>query len=217
MCSIALSVATIHPSETVFQRLVRLWIAGLAKGMRFEVRAFGVGKLQQDRPYVFMANHLSHLDILAIFSALPMQIGFLSKQELRRVPLLGSVMEMGGHVFIDRKQHGSAMEAMGAAAEQVRAGKHLVIFPEGTRGRAEQIQPFKRGGFHLARKATVPVVPVGLRGTHALLRRGELLPRSGAVEVHVGEPVWPGDFSEVSEFVEVVRRRIGELSGMPLA
>ena len=129
-----------------------------------------------------MANHLSHVDIVALFIALPMNVGFLAKKELRRVPFLGQAMVAGGHVFIDRARRERAVQALDDAAQQVAAGASIVVFPEGTRGDEERVQAFKKGGFHLARQANVPIVPVGIRGTRGIMTRDELVIRPGECE-----------------------------------
>jgi 1-acyl-sn-glycerol-3-phosphate acyltransferase len=154
---------------------------------------------------------------VALFVALPIDVGFLAKKELARVPFLGQAMVAGGHVFVDRKRHESAVHAMAAAAVQVRDGASLVVFPEGTRGKSETVQQFKTGGFHLARQAGVPIVPVGLRGTRLIMGRGELVIHPGAVDVHVGAPIDPNAFADIRELISHTRSRIAELAAMPLA
>lgn len=199
----------------MFRRFTRFWAEVCAAGWGMQVRAHGISRLDPRMPYVFMANHQSHVDIVALFVALPVDIGFLAKKELRRVPFLAQAMVAGGHVFIDRRRHESAVHSLAAAADEVRKGTSLVIFPEGTRGASETIQPFKTGGFHLARQAGVPIVPVGLRGTRDIMHREALTIRPGSVEVHVGEPVDPNAFASVQELSAHVRRVISELSQMP--
>jgi 1-acyl-sn-glycerol-3-phosphate acyltransferase len=215
MCSVAVPLYSVTRDRPQFQKLQRIWAEGLAKGWGLEVQAFGVEQLDPDGTYVFMANHLSHVDIVALFVGLPMNVGFLAKRELRRIPFLAQAMVAGGHVFIDRKERASAMSAMSEAAREVAEGASLVIFPEGTRGFAETVQPFKRGGFHLARQARVPVVPVGLRGTRTVLGREDYLIRPGRVEVHVGAPLHASDFENVGLFADATRARVSELASMP--
>jgi len=217
MCSVAVPLYSVTRDRPQFQKLQRVWADGLAKGWGMEVEAHGVEQLDPQGTYVFMANHLSHVDIVALFVALPLHVGFLAKKELRKVPFLAQAMVAGGHVFIDRKQRTNAFSVMSEAAQDVANGASLVVFPEGTRGFAEHIQPFKRGGFHLARQANVPVVPVGLRGTRNILGREDYLIRPGRVEVHVGAPIAPLDFADVGSLANHARVQVSELAAMPFA
>ncbi len=195
------------------------WASGLARAWRMPVRSFGGEALDPEGPYVFMANHQSHVDIVALYVALPVQPGFLAKKELSRVPVLGRAMEVSGHVFIDRSRKRQAFAAIAEAAEQVREGRSLVIFPEGTRGDDEIIRPLKKGGFHLAKQAGVPVVPVGIRGTHHIMAKGSRTVERGGLEVHIGRPIAPDEVggTPLPEVMARVRGEIGRLAAMPLA
>jgi 1-acyl-sn-glycerol-3-phosphate acyltransferase len=216
MVSVAFPVYTVTGDRRRFQKFQRFWADGLAKAWGMEVSAHGTEQLDPSKTYVFMANHLSHADIVALMVALPMNVGFLAKKELSRVPFLAQAILAGGHVLIDRKDNTSALSSMAQAAQDVVNGCPLVIFPEGTRARAEVIQPFKKGGFHLARQANVPLVPVGIRGTRGIMGREDLTVRPGRVEVHVGAPVRVTDFENALVCADFVRRRVSELAAMPL-
>jgi 1-acyl-sn-glycerol-3-phosphate acyltransferase len=217
MCSTFLPVYAVTKSRAGFRWATRKWAEGLAHGWGMNVHAHGLENIDANGTYVFMANHLSHVDIVSLFVALPMNVGFLAKKELRSVPFLGQAMVAGGHVFIDRGRHERAVQALEEAAQQVAAGASIVVFPEGTRGNEERVQGFKKGGFHLARQANVPVVPVGLRGTRNIMSRDELVIRPGDVHVHIGSPMTPVGYRDVDAFADAVRVRIGELAAMPLA
>jgi 1-acyl-sn-glycerol-3-phosphate acyltransferase len=184
-----------------------------------DVHAYGTWRLDPEGTYVLMSNHQSHVDVPTLFVALPMVPGFLAKAELRRVPLFGRAMEVGGHVFVDRAKHDRAVEAIAAAAEDIREGGSIVIFPEGTRSRRREVMPFKKGGFHLAKQAGVPIVPIGVRGTAEVLpaHSREILP--GTVEVHVGDPIDPARIRALSldELIDEVRGRICALADLPAA
>jgi 1-acyl-sn-glycerol-3-phosphate acyltransferase len=173
--------------------------------------------MQAGQSYVIMSNHASYADIVALFMALPVIPGFLAKAELMRVPFLAAALRAGGHVIIDRGKRESARAAIGSAADQVRSGKTVLIFPEGTRNDADSIAEFKSGGFHLAKAAQVPIVPVGLRGTRQIGPKNSLLFWPGKVEVHIGAPVPPGDVSgqELYALVQSVRTQIADLSALP--
>jgi 1-acyl-sn-glycerol-3-phosphate acyltransferase len=216
MSSLGVSIYTVTGNRPVFRRMTRFWAEGLARGWGMEVVAEGNHHVDPNGTYVFMANHLSHVDIVALFVALPINVGFLAKKELKMVPFLSQAMVAGGHVFIDRKKRQSAVKAMEEAAVDVAAGASLVVFPEGTRGDTETIQPFKKGGFHLARQANVPVVPVGVIGTRAILPRGGLGLTPGKVTVRVGAPIDPAAYPNTDELAEATRVKVGELAGMPL-
>jgi 1-acyl-sn-glycerol-3-phosphate acyltransferase len=214
--SVALAVFGVTRNRPTFRKFTRLWAEVTAGGWGMRVNAHGITRLDPRATYVFMANHLSHVDIVALFVALPIDVGFLAKKELSRVPFLAQAMIAGGHVFIDRSRREHAFSALAEAAIEVAKGASLVIFPEGTRGLTEAVQPFKTGGFHLARQAGVPIVPVGLRGTRSIMGREELVIRPGTVDVYVGEPIDPADFPDVPSLAAHVRLKIAELCAMPL-
>lgn len=194
------------------------WAINLARGIGMRVRVHGAENVDPAETAVFVSNHQSHLDIVALFVALPVQPGFLAKRELRRIPVFGKAMEVSGHVFVDRFNRERAFEAITRAAEQVRAGRPIVIFPEGTRSEREVIRTFKKGGFHLAKQARVPVIPVGVRGTARLLPKNRRLIHPGSVDVHIGVPIPPEQFDDrsVDELIDRVRREISRLSALPL-
>jgi 1-acyl-sn-glycerol-3-phosphate acyltransferase len=145
--------------------------------------------LVPNQPYVFMANHASSLDIWAAFVAIPRRIRMIAKKQLARIPLFGWVMWAGRFIFIDRQNGVAARRSIDEACQRIHNGESVLIFPEGTRTRDGALGVFKKGGFHLATKAGVPIVPVALRGTRELMPRGSLLLRSGTITVILGEPI----------------------------
>jgi 1-acyl-sn-glycerol-3-phosphate acyltransferase len=217
MVTFAIGSSLILRDPDFFRRAQRVWARGLARFWGVELQVFGAENMPAGHSYVVMSNHASYADIVALFIALPVIPGFLAKQELMRVPFLAAALRAGGHVIIDRKKRESARQALGSAAAQVRAGKSVLIFPEGTRGDNDAIAEFKSGGFHLAKAAEVPIIPVGLRGTRAVGPKHSLLFWPGKVEVHIGEPLTPTEIGgqELSPLVRNVRERIAALSGMP--
>jgi 1-acyl-sn-glycerol-3-phosphate acyltransferase len=162
------------------------WVTRFA-GVRINVE--NRANLAPDQPYVFMANHASTVDIWALLLGIPRRVRMISKKELARIPFLGWVMWAGRFIFIDRQNAVAARRSIDEAGRRIRGGASVVIFPEGTRTRDGQMGPFKKGGFHLALDAGVPIVPVALRGTRALMPRGSLLVKSGEVFVTIGPPI----------------------------
>lgn len=219
MCSYALGYQAVRHDARALERHTRRWAAGLARGWGLRIEAHDVDRVPIDRACVLMANHQSYADVVSLFLALPVLPVFLAKRELRAVPLFGRVMETGGHVFIDRAAHQSAVETIEAAAQRLRPGSPLLVFPEGTRATRPVISRFKKGGFHLARRAGVPIVPIGIRGSLDVWPRDAAAPRPGTVELHVGEPIDEREVAEgtIDELIERVRARVGTLAALPLA
>ena len=200
-----------------FRREQRRWARGLLRFWGVQLDVFGSANMREGACYVVMSNHLSWADIVALFIALPTTPGFLAKRELMRIPFLAQALRSGGHVLIDRAKRGDAMAALERAGAQVRDGNTVLIFPEGTRGDSDTIGAFKKGGFHLARAAEVPILPVGLRGSRGVFPRGSLLIRPGKIEVHIGEEIPASEVSqrELGEMLPVVRAKIMDLAAMP--
>jgi 1-acyl-sn-glycerol-3-phosphate acyltransferase len=145
--------------------------------------------LVPDQPYVFMANHASSLDIWTVFLVVPRRIRMLAKKQLARIPLFGWGMWAGRFIFIDRQNAVAARRSIDEAGRRIHDGESVLIFPEGTRTRDGTLGPFKKGGFHLAVKAGVPIVPVALRGTGRLMPPGSFLLRAGTVTAILGQPI----------------------------
>jgi 1-acyl-sn-glycerol-3-phosphate acyltransferase len=218
MVTTAIGSSVILSDPEFFRRAQLVWARGLARFWGLDLHVYGAENMPEGHSYVVMSNHASYADIVALFIALPVIPGFLAKRELMRVPFLAAALRAGGHVIVDRAQRESARQAIGCAAEQVRSGKTVLIFPEGTRSAGDIISEFKSGGFHLAKAAHVPIVPVGLRGTSAVGPRNSFLFWPGRVEVHIGQPLTAAEIaaSELRPLVESVRERIAELSAMPV-
>jgi putative phosphoserine phosphatase/1-acylglycerol-3-phosphate O-acyltransferase len=158
------------------------------------VRATGAEHLDAARPAVVVANHQSAIDPLIVASLLPGDFTVVAKKEARWDPraALGSVLL--DPAYIDRSSSERARATLGQVADRVRAGTSLLIFPEGTRSATPVPLPFKKGAFHLAAQADVPIVPVVLRNTGQVLPRHARVIRPGIVDVHVLPPVtgWAG-------------------------
>jgi 1-acyl-sn-glycerol-3-phosphate acyltransferase len=162
-----------------------------------------------------MANHLSTVDIWALFVALPVKIRFIAKKQLGSIPLFGWAMSAGRFIFIDRQNPMAARRSIGEASQRIRSGSSVAIFPEGTRSRDGHLGPFKKGGFHLAIQAGVPIVPVGIRGAHEVMPRGSVILRRGPVFLEVGAPISTKGMTLADRdgLLERVRNEVALLSG----
>jgi 1-acyl-sn-glycerol-3-phosphate acyltransferase len=166
-----------------------LWARFNARVTPVGVRVSGREHIVPGQSYVVVANHLSHFDILAVYGWLGIDIRWVMKQELRKIPALGYACELLGHVYIDRSNAIAANRSIDAAKSQLRHGTSIFFFPEGTRSRSGEMLPFKKGAFRLATELGLPVLPITLRGTHDILPSGSINLQPGDVEMIVHAPI----------------------------
>jgi 1-acyl-sn-glycerol-3-phosphate acyltransferase len=183
---------------------------GLA-GIRYKV--IGREHVPKDRAIVFCSNHQSNVDPPVLFRALDRRLHILYKAELRKVPVLGRVLEAGGFVPIQRDNRDAAFASIERAAESIRAGNSFLIFPEGTRSKTDELLPFKKGGFVMAFNAQAPILPVAITGGREAMRKGSAVIRPVRVTVRIGPPIETARRSveERDAIIAEVRQRIEAL------
>jgi 1-acyl-sn-glycerol-3-phosphate acyltransferase len=140
-------------------------------------------------PVIFMSNHQSNFDIFSLLAAMPRQIHWIAKKELFEIPFFGHSMRRGGYIPLDRSDGRKALQSMDEAAATIHQGKSVVLFPEGTRTPDGSLLPFKRGGFILARKAAVPVVPVTINGSGRINPANQIRLYSGNIHITLHPPL----------------------------
>jgi 1-acyl-sn-glycerol-3-phosphate acyltransferase len=165
----------------------------------------------EHEPVIFMSNHESNLDPPVLISAIPIPAVYLSKKELMWMFPVGWAAKMAGTIFIDRSNRERAINSLHQAAAEIRGGKSVVIFPEGTRTRTGQLLPFKKGGFVMAEEAGVQIVPLATVGGRTMLPPGAVHIRPGRYVVAFGAPVDPKGFHSRDALIAEVRRRIVDL------
>ena len=177
-------------------------------GLKLKVK--GEQNLWQRRPAVFVFNHQSKADVIITAKLLRRDIAGVGKKELKQYPLIGQMLEFAGVVFIDRKNSASAIEAMTPLVDAMRfEGKSVVISPEGTRTITPRLGPFKKGAFHLAMQAGVPVVPIVIHNAIDVAPKGEFVFRSATVDVEVLPPIDTSDWqpTTIDKHVAEVRKQ----------
>jgi 1-acyl-sn-glycerol-3-phosphate acyltransferase len=202
---LVVAIALLDPRAAY--RVCQLWARMNLALYGVKVRARRLATLDPTRPYVFMSNHRSQFDILAVIVVLhEFQLRWVAKVELTRIPVFGWALRRTGHVIIDRSDHDQAVASLRAAHARIeREGISLTIFPEGTRSRPDQaLLPFKKGGFMLPIETGIPIVPIAVRGSREILPRGSWQPASGEIEVVVGAPI-PVAGVDRDELIERVR------------
>lgn len=219
MVTFAAAGVSLRRDREHFRRMERVWARGIAQFSKVDVKVDDRSGMREGQGYVVVANHMSYFDIVALFMALPIVPGFIAKQELAKVPFLAQALDLGGHVLIDRGNQKNARASLKAAAKQIRGGRTVLVFPEGTRSSDHNIGDFKLGAFHLARLSRVPLVPVGIAGSRHVMPREGLLIHAGEVRVNIGEPIAVEDIvgADPRQVASMARDRIAALSGLPLA
>lgn len=197
--------------------LYNLGMVGARAAVRLagiRIQTEGLEKLDPAQTYIFMANHVSNVDPPVIIPSLPRRTSVLVKKELFRIPVLGRAMKLASLVPVDRSNRDAAIASMHEAAEVVRSGISMTIFPEGTRSFDGRLLPFKKGPFYLAMESGAAIVPVTILGTREIMPKRNLLVRSGTALLIFHAPVPPENFSDRDELMEAVHQRIS--SALPV-
>ena len=192
---------------------IRTWACLLlwTCGVRTEVR--GRENISPDGSFLIMSTHNSHFDIPVLMKEVPRQFRIVAKQSLFKIPVFGWIMSVAGYVKVDRGDRQQAFASLDKAAERVKAGMPLLLFPEGTRSADGSLGPFKKGGFVLAAKAMAPIIPVVIDGTHHVLPKWTWRICPGDVTVTFGKPIDTSAYSvETKEaLMQQVRQAMSDM------
>lgn len=189
LCSLVVMTAVPFAPQWALGPMARRWARGALRACGVRLRCQGVPPAPEDGPYVVMANHKSHFDVLALYASTPVALFAVAKKELGYVPIFGWALWAGAAVIIDRGRQEKAFASLRRAGALIRSGRTVLLFPEGTRRSEPGLGPFKKGPFHLAQAAGVPIVPVWVEGSSAVLPSGGVRIRSGVISVHWGDPI----------------------------
>jgi len=193
--------------------IVRSWAKIILKTSFIKFKVVGKENIKPDKHYFFAANHESEFDIPLVFAGINLQMVAVSKIELKKIPFLGWAMQAAGHIFVDRRNHSSALESMNKAKKSMtRNPRSVIIFPEGTRSKNGEVLPFKKGGLVLAINLDMEVVPVGITGTR-LLFENKLTGKDDKLILKLGRPIKTSslNYEDRNIFAEDVRNEVVKL------
>jgi 1-acyl-sn-glycerol-3-phosphate acyltransferase len=192
--TIGILSCVVVPSGNAVIPLARWWARAILGICRVRILVEGASWIRPPGPYLFLSNHQSQFDILAVVVAIPLQFRILAKKELFYIPVFGWVLKLSGFVGIDRGDRDKAIRSLEAAAARLRQGTSLLVYAEGTRSPDGGLLPFKKGGFIMAIQAGVPILPITIHGSRSILPKGSLKIRPGTIRVRVGQPIDPSRF-----------------------
>ena len=186
------------------------WAKSILWVSRVNIKVTGAENIDPEKSYILMANHQSNFDILALFSGLPVQFRWLAKAELFKIPIFSHGMRGCGYISIDRSNREAAFRSIEEAAEKIQTGVSVMIFPEGTRSHNGQLLPFKKGGFVLAVKSKVPIVPMIITGSLSIMPKKKIKIKPGVIHLDILKPVDTVCYDEnsKSDLINVIRDRI---------
>ena len=214
LCAIFLFPWTVMTGNVNALYRVAMW--GALTGVRLagvKVEVMGREKLDPNRGYIYMVNHVSNLDPPLLLPLVPGRTSVMVKKELFKYPLLGKTMELGDLVPVDRGNREAGIAAVRAAAAVIRRGISMTIYVEGGRSFDGRLLPFKKGPFYLATECNVPVVPITIVGTHYIMPKRRFSIKPGVATVIFHDAIEPENFGGRDALMEKVRADID--SGLP--
>ncbi|HEY6139555.1 MAG TPA: lysophospholipid acyltransferase family protein [Thermoanaerobaculia bacterium] len=209
-------IALVRSNAAVIDPIIRLWARLILRAAGVDLRTERMETVDRKQRYILVANHYSYFDIPVIIAAVPQPIRFMAKVSLFKVPIFGWAMGRAGFIPIDRKNRRTAVKSFDLAAERIRKGNTIVVFPEEGRSRNRQMRPFQRGGFLLALKSELPILPLAIDGTYDVYRVGAKTITPGTVTIKVGDPITTAGRSvrEKEQLAEQSRAQIEAMLGV---
>lgn len=208
--SFVILVSFFDSKGNMSHKIARLWARSILAVSSIKVTVKGLSNIDPAASYIYMSNHQSNYDIPVLQGYLPIQFRWLAKAELFKIPIFGRGMRGAGYISIDRSNRRAAFKSLKEAAKIIKSGVSVLIFPEGTRSLDGDIRPFKKGGFVLAVDSGVPIVPVIIHGTRAIMPKGGILIKPGNVILEIQKPISTLNYARKTkeDLMEKVRNTI---------
>jgi len=175
--------------DSCAQAIARNWARSAISANDSVIKVSGIENVPTAGGVLFIANHQSNFDIPILIGFVPRDKGFIAKNELLKVPVFSMWMKYLGCVFIDRNDARQSLRMLNQAAERLKEGHSLVIFPEGTRSKDGIVGQFKSGSLKIALKANVPIIPVTINGSIDIMPKGSSFIKSADVEIIISPPL----------------------------
>jgi len=187
-----------------------MWIVAVGlKAGGIRVEASGQEHVPVGRSCIFMCNHVSNLDPPLVMPTIPGRFAVLLKAGLMKIPILGTAMRLAMFVPVERGGRRDAAQAtVAAASEALKAGLHILVYPEGTRSLDGRLSTFKKGPFFLAMQTGAPIIPVAISGTERMMKKGSARVTPGLAKVQMLEAIEPGNYATREALMAAVHEAI---------
>jgi 1-acyl-sn-glycerol-3-phosphate acyltransferase len=209
-----LVIALFRSTSPLIDPIIRFWGRTIIRAAGIELRSDGLERIRSDQRYILVANHYSYLDIPCLFASIPQQpIRFMAKKSLFSIPIFGWALSRAGFIPIDRKDRRTAVKSFELAVQRIRKGNTIVVFPEEGRTRVREMREFQRGGFLLAIRSELPIVPIAIDSTFDILPVGSSRVKPGPVTIRVGAPIATSGLSvrDKQRLALETRQQIGKM------
>lgn len=210
VCIVIALMSHVGGAKWAGRYVARLWGKVILWITPVRVKTQGLEHIEAHQSYVVVANHQSTYDILAVYGHMPLDFKWVIKQELRKVPFLGFACYKIGHIFVDRRNKQSSMASMKAAKETLVDGTSVFFFPEGTRSNGQELNPFKKGAFKMAKDLNLPILSLSIADADKIMPSQSLRILPGTITLTFHEPI-PLEQVEVlrtSELAEMSQQKI---------
>lgn len=199
-------------SREQIYRLMQKLCRSLVKSAGIELEVRGGEHLASKEPVLYVATHKSMFDIIILLTLIDEPVIFIGKKEVKSMPVVNRWFDALGCIYIDREDMRKALQSILEGVNELKSGQSIVLFPEGTRNMSNEINPFKEGGFKLAAKSKVPIVPIALSNTYKIFEeKGRI--KKAKVVVNIGEKIMTNELSrdEIANLPKLVQGRVEAL------
>jgi 1-acyl-sn-glycerol-3-phosphate acyltransferase len=189
VAAVVIAISLFTSNALVLDYVIRLWARSIVRAAGIDLHIENLERIDPSKRYILIANHYSYFDIPCILGAIPQPIRFMAKKSLFSIPMFGWALGRAGFIPVDRKNRRTAVKSFDLAAQRIRRGNTVVVFPEEGRSKYREMREFQRGAFLLALKSELEMVPMAIDGTYDVFRVGAKRVTPGPVTIRVGTPI----------------------------
>jgi 1-acyl-sn-glycerol-3-phosphate acyltransferase len=187
--SLIIMLSPLDPSGNFVHYIGKFW-SRLNIYLGFcRVKVRGKEHVNPEKAYIVVSNHQSIFDVCALIGYLPLQLRWVVKAEIRKMPVFGYALQRMGHIYVDRVRGDSIRRSIEKAAQKIKEKTSVVFFPEGTRSEDGKLLKFRKGGFMLAQKSGCPILPITINGSRFVLPKNTLDLMPGKIEIRIHRPI----------------------------